>query len=409
MPPEYYDRLGVSADATTEEITEAYRERLKEVHPDVSDASDAGEHTKQLIEAKEVLTDETERARYDRLGHDRYVGGETGEGYAPDGRADAGESGRGSVDTDTPGDGHRAGDDTDRGEGGTDTAGPGRGTGRTRTAGPGRGTGRTRTAGPRGDTARAQTGSIDWEAAAGEDWEEVSEAVWQEVTGGTTAGDDSVAGDAAGGPGGIGPVGPDMGPDDGGGHRTPDGEASGTPGGVAGTGPNAGTDGQAGVDGGGGDRTVGWYRGGDPSGTTREAWSVGGTTAESRRWRLADGHRRGTSFPPHRVLSPAQTTGLFLVAFLCYPLLLGGVLFAPLAPSLRVLAALGLVFVVAVLVVLPQLGVPVFGSWTLLFPLVLTELGLSVVAPTTLFATGGALCSLVFAVVSRLLTRPPLV
>jgi molecular chaperone DnaJ len=72
----YYELLGVSPDASPEHIERAYRERLKETHPDVSDDEDASERTKRLIEAKEVLTDEDERARYDRLGHENYVGAE---------------------------------------------------------------------------------------------------------------------------------------------------------------------------------------------------------------------------------------------------------------------------------------------------------------------------------------------
>jgi hypothetical protein len=70
----YYDLLGVSPEASVEEIERAYRERLKETHPDVSDAADAGDRTRRLIEARDVLTDASERARYDRLGHEAYVG-----------------------------------------------------------------------------------------------------------------------------------------------------------------------------------------------------------------------------------------------------------------------------------------------------------------------------------------------
>jgi hypothetical protein len=79
MARTYYEILGVAPDASTEEIELAYRERLKESHPDVSDDPDAGDKTKALITAKDVLTDEDERARYDRLGHDQYVD-QTGAG-----------------------------------------------------------------------------------------------------------------------------------------------------------------------------------------------------------------------------------------------------------------------------------------------------------------------------------------
>ncbi len=74
MDRSYYSLLGVSPDATVEEIKAAYRARLKETHPDVSDSADASERTQQLIEAKVVLTDPEKRERYDRLGHAAYVG-----------------------------------------------------------------------------------------------------------------------------------------------------------------------------------------------------------------------------------------------------------------------------------------------------------------------------------------------
>lgn len=74
MTETFYDVLGIPADATTEEIQSAYRERLKEVHPDVSDEDDAGRTTRRLIEARDVLVDEAERERYDRVGHAAYVG-----------------------------------------------------------------------------------------------------------------------------------------------------------------------------------------------------------------------------------------------------------------------------------------------------------------------------------------------
>jgi len=75
MAEDYYELLGVSRDASRSEIKQAYRDRIKETHPDVSDDREASERTKQLIEARDVLTDQTTRKRYDRLGHEQFVRG----------------------------------------------------------------------------------------------------------------------------------------------------------------------------------------------------------------------------------------------------------------------------------------------------------------------------------------------
>lgn len=107
MGETYYERLGVPADASVEEIERAYRERLKDTHPDVSDDPAAGERTRALIEARDVLTDEMERGRYDRLGHDRYV--EYHESFVePDSDDVAAADPRGSTGG-PPGDGGHAG------------------------------------------------------------------------------------------------------------------------------------------------------------------------------------------------------------------------------------------------------------------------------------------------------------
>jgi len=82
MMETFYDVLGVSADATADEIEAAYRDAIKQVHPDVSDDTDASERTAKLNKAKDVLTDESERARYDRLGHEAYTNGGPGQGSA---------------------------------------------------------------------------------------------------------------------------------------------------------------------------------------------------------------------------------------------------------------------------------------------------------------------------------------
>lgn len=79
MSEDYYELLRVSRNASESEITAAFRDRIKETHPDVSDDDTASDRTKQLIEAKDVLTDPDERARYDRLGHEAYVSGDATE------------------------------------------------------------------------------------------------------------------------------------------------------------------------------------------------------------------------------------------------------------------------------------------------------------------------------------------
>lgn len=73
MDETFYAALGVDADADTDRIQAAYRERVKDTHPDVSDDADAAESFKRLTEARDVLVDEVARERYDRVGHGTYV------------------------------------------------------------------------------------------------------------------------------------------------------------------------------------------------------------------------------------------------------------------------------------------------------------------------------------------------
>jgi len=73
MGESLYAILGVEEDADREAIKDAYRDRAKDAHPDVSDASDATRQFKRLTVARDTLLDDDERARYDDLGHDAYV------------------------------------------------------------------------------------------------------------------------------------------------------------------------------------------------------------------------------------------------------------------------------------------------------------------------------------------------
>ncbi|MFT4215617.1 MAG: molecular chaperone DnaJ [Micropruina sp.] len=66
MTKDYYDVLGVSRDATSEQIKKAYRRLAMKYHPDVADTPDAAEKFKEIGEAYEVLHDANKRAMYDR-------------------------------------------------------------------------------------------------------------------------------------------------------------------------------------------------------------------------------------------------------------------------------------------------------------------------------------------------------
>ncbi len=89
MAEDFYDILGVSRDASEDEIKQAYRKKAAKHHPDVSDEDDAEERFKKIQKAKEVLTDEEKRRQYDQLGHDRFTEadkrGATGGGAGPGG------------------------------------------------------------------------------------------------------------------------------------------------------------------------------------------------------------------------------------------------------------------------------------------------------------------------------------
>ena len=244
MSENYYELLGVSRDASTTEIKEAYRERIKETHPDVSDDSAASERTKRLIEAKDVLTDEETRSQYDRVGHDQFVSS-------------------------------------------SDTAEEGTGTESNRSS-------------SNRQQARSRTGTRD--ANAGRE------------------------------------------------STTSRGEATGKAGyrqrrASQHAGPN-------------------WSRSADRTGagSTHETWEA------DRSYTVGDGHEM---FEMRKLFGSQQAIVLLGTTFVIYPILLAGALFPPFPAAANLTVAFCTIMVIAYLQSIPQVGIVVFGTWTVLLPVVL--------------------------------------
>ena len=78
---DYYEVLGVSKNASDDEIKKAYRKLAIKYHPDKNPGNkEAEEKFKEISEAHEVLSDKQKRARYDQFGH-AGVNGAAGGAY----------------------------------------------------------------------------------------------------------------------------------------------------------------------------------------------------------------------------------------------------------------------------------------------------------------------------------------
>lgn len=96
---DYYDILGVSKNASAEEIKKAYRKQALEWHPDrhKDDKEVAEKRFKEINEAYQVLSDSQKKAAYDQYGHDAFapggMGGPGGFGGSPFGGPQSGRYG----------------------------------------------------------------------------------------------------------------------------------------------------------------------------------------------------------------------------------------------------------------------------------------------------------------------------
>jgi len=81
MSKSLYETLGVSENATPEEIKKAYRKLARKYHPDINKSPEAQEKFKEINAAYEVLSDPEKKAQYDQFG-DQMFGGQNFHDFA---------------------------------------------------------------------------------------------------------------------------------------------------------------------------------------------------------------------------------------------------------------------------------------------------------------------------------------
>ncbi|OGM09849.1 hypothetical protein A2W13_01550 [Candidatus Woesebacteria bacterium RBG_16_36_11] len=93
---DYYDILGVSKNATADEIKKAYRKQALEWHPDrhKDDKETAEKRFKEVNEAYQVLSDPQKKSAYDQFGHEAFAPGGGFRGGGAPGQGPFAQTGR---------------------------------------------------------------------------------------------------------------------------------------------------------------------------------------------------------------------------------------------------------------------------------------------------------------------------
>jgi len=81
MSKSLYETLGVSENASADEIKKAYRKLARKYHPDINKDESAVDKFKEINAAYEVLSDDEKKAQYDQFG-DQMFGGQNFHDFA---------------------------------------------------------------------------------------------------------------------------------------------------------------------------------------------------------------------------------------------------------------------------------------------------------------------------------------
>ncbi len=81
MSKSLYETLGVSENASADEIKKAYRKLARKYHPDINKSPEAEEKFKEINAAYEILSDPEKKRQYDQVG-DNMFGGQSFHDFA---------------------------------------------------------------------------------------------------------------------------------------------------------------------------------------------------------------------------------------------------------------------------------------------------------------------------------------